>query len=113
MPSFGTEHRRENWTDKKGPALVAKVVRLRQDQNDAAGEALAALGRHLDRADLKPHTRRAYRRQAAGYVDWLAKNAGMYPDAFADEVGANAAIGEWKRHLLGESKLGASTINQA
>lgn len=93
--------------------MTSNVVTLRPDQQDVAQRALATLLRHLDRSDLKPHTVRAYSRQATGYADWLARNPGLHPDAFVDAVGAEAAVGGWKRHLLADSKVGPSTINQA
>lgn len=90
---------------------VGNVVPLRRDQ--PAGEAaLAALGRFLDRCDLKPHTVRAYRRQAGAYVTWLGANPGAHPDAFTDATGAAAAVKAWRRALL-NGRASAATINQA
>lgn len=96
-----------------GPSGMTNVVPLRKDQ--PSGEAaLATLNRFLDRCDLKPHTVRAYRRQAAAYVAWLAVNPRKHPDAFADPVGANAAVKAWRRHLLlSDQRQSPSTVNQA
>lgn len=90
---------------------AAKVVPLRRDLPTAEA-ALATLNRFLDRSHLKPHTVRAYRRQAAAYVAWLATNPAAHPDAFTDAVGAAAATKAWGRSLL-QDRASASTINQA
>jgi integrase len=55
---------------------------------------------------------RAYRRQAAAYVTWLAAHGGDHPDAFADVVGAEAAVTRWRRYLL-ERKASPASVNQA
>jgi site-specific recombinase XerD len=89
---------------------LATVHPIRLDQT-TAGDALAALERHLDRCKLADNTVRAYRRQAAAYVGWLDQRA--HPDAFADEVGAEAAVAAWQRHLLGEVKARPASVNQA
>lgn len=67
-----------------------------------AAAAGVALERHLDRCALAPRTVTAYRRQARAYLDWLTSNAGAHPDAFADQVGAEAAVTAWRRHLIGQ-----------
>jgi site-specific recombinase XerD len=90
---------------------MGNVVPLRRDQ--PTGEAaLATLGRFLDRCDLKAHTVRAYRRQAAAYVAWLDTNPGAHPDAFTDGTGAAAAMKAWRRALLAR-RASPSSINQA
>jgi site-specific recombinase XerD len=86
------------------------VVPLRRDQ--PTGEAaLATLGRFLDRCDLKPHTVRAYRSQAAAYVAWLGANPGAHPDAFTDITGATAATKAWLRAQLA-ARAAPASINQ-
>lgn len=89
---------------------LATVHPIRLDQT-TAGEALAALDRHLGRAKLAEHTTKAYRRQAAAYVGW----PGLvdHPDAFTDTVGAEAAVTAWRRYLLGGAKAKPSSVNQA
>lgn len=84
-----------------------------QSELEAAGAAAwAALERHLDRCALAAATVRAYRRQARAYLDWLAEHPGEHPDAFADLVGAEAAVTAWRRHLLGRRAAPAS-VGQA
>jgi integrase len=94
--------------------VTAPVVPLRpaDDAASAAASVLAALGRHLDRCKLAARTVRAYKRQAAAYVTWLAANAGDHGDAFADLVGAEGAATAWKRELL-SGRASAATVNQA
>lgn len=79
---------------------------------EAAGVALEVLGRYLDRCKLSANTVKAYRRQAAAYVGWLADHAGEHPDAFVDVVGAEAAVTSWRRHLL-QRRQQPATVNQA
>jgi hypothetical protein len=55
---------------------------------------------------------RAYRRQAAPYVAWLAAHAADHPDAFTDVVDAEAAVTRWRRHLL-QRKASPASVNQA
>ena len=43
---------------------------------------------------------------------WLGQHADEYPDAFVDQVGAEAAVTAWRRHLIA-AKAGPSTVNQA
>ncbi len=78
----------------------------------AAGTALAAVHRHLARCTLAASTVRAYRRQTSAYVTWLASHAADHPDAFADTVGAEAAVTAWRRHLI-TGKAAPATVNQA
>jgi site-specific recombinase XerD len=92
----------------QGPRL-ATVHPIRLDQT-TAGDALAALERHLGRCSLAPKTVVEYRRQAGAYVAWL--ECEPHPDAFADDVGADAAVTAWRRYLLGERKLAPNTVNQ-
>ncbi|WP_280489089.1 tyrosine-type recombinase/integrase, partial [Nocardia carnea] len=47
------------------------------------------------------------------YVAWLTDHADQHPDAFADLVGAEAAVTAWRRHLLRDRKSSPSTVNQA
>lgn len=100
-----------------GAPVTADVVRLHRNHADHADEqarqALAALSRYLDRCALAANTVTAYRRQAAAYVAWLAAHTAEHPDAFADAVGAEAAVTTWRRHLLGPGRAGPSTVNQA
>ena len=97
--------------------MTADVIRLRVDAGaaevaQAAEQAHAALTRYLDRCGLAANTLRAYRRQAAAYVGWLAAHATDYPDAFTDVVGAEAAVTRWRRHLL-QRKASPPSVNQA
>jgi integrase len=93
--------------------VTAPVVPLRPaGDGTAAAEALATVSRHLDRCKLADRTVRAYKRQAAAYVDWLAANAGAHGDAFADLVGAEGAVTAWKRDMLAAWSSPA-TVNQA
>jgi site-specific recombinase XerD len=78
----------------------------------AAERALAAIERYLGRCKLAPNTVTAYRRQCATYAGWLAEHAADHPDAFADVVGAEAAVTRWRRHLL-ECKASPASVNQA
>ncbi|MER5650784.1 hypothetical protein [Streptosporangium sp. NPDC002524] len=43
-------------------------------------------------------TATAYRRQAPAYREWLLARAAGHADAFADLVGAEAAVTAWRRH---------------
>ena len=65
--------------------MTAPVVPLRAagDVAEAAGAALAVVSRYLDRCKLAARTVRAYKRQAAAYVTWLAASVGAHGDAFA------------------------------
>ncbi len=94
--------------------MTAPVVPLRAagDGAAAATEALAAVSRHLDRCKLAARTVRAYKRQAAAYVAWLAANAGAHGDAFTDLVGAEGAVTAWKRDLI-TARSSPATVNQA
>jgi integrase len=93
--------------------VTAPVVPLRPaGDGAAAAEALAAVSRHLDRCKLAARTVRAYKRQAAAYVAWLAVNAGAHGDAFADLVGAEGAVTAWKRNMI-TARSSPSTVNQA
>ena len=91
----------------------ADVVPLRPATNltAVAKQALAAVHRHLARCKLAPNTVKAYRRQTIAYVSWLTRTAD-HPDAFADTVGAEAAVTAWRRHLI-RDKASPASINQA
>lgn len=78
----------------------------------AAAEALTAVGRHLDRCKLSANTVKAYKRQSASYVAWLGEHADAHPDAFADLVGAEAAVTAWRKHLTA-ARRSPATVNQA
>lgn len=95
------------------PADARSVVPLRPDTDAlaAAETALGAVHRHLDRCKLAANTVKAYRRQTRAFVAWLAERAGEHPDAFADVVGAEAAVTAWRRHLI-EDRAKPATINQ-
>jgi integrase/recombinase XerC len=93
--------------------LGAPVIPLHPRLDTTAGrDALAALHRHLDRCKLSANTVKAYRRQAGSYDAWLAKHAADHGDAFADVVGAEAAVTAWRRHLI-EGGASPASINQA
>ena len=92
---------------------TAKVIPLRPAGPIAAAEsAVAALYRHLDRCALAANTTKAYRARARAYATWLGQHAGEHPDAFVDQVGAEAAVAAWRRHLI-TAKASPSTVNQA
>ncbi|PZS32923.1 MAG: hypothetical protein DLM58_08880 [Pseudonocardiales bacterium] len=92
---------------------TATVVPLRgAEVTVAAGPALTAISRYLERCKLAPNTVTSYRRQAAAYVAWLQKRTGDHADAFTDLVGAEAAVTAWRRELL-RAKASPSTVNQA
>ena len=95
-------------------AVTTRVVPLRADRDVAvaAAEARASVSRHRDRCKLAARTVRAYKRQSAAYVTWLAGNADAHGDAFADLVGAEGALTAWKRDMLA-ARSSASTVNQA
>ena len=96
------------------PSQSADVVPLRPtaDLTAVAGQALAAVHRHLARCKLAPNTVKAYRRQTTAYVNWLTSRTADHPDAFADTVGAEAAVTAWRRHLL-RDKASPASVNQA
>lgn len=77
-----------------------------------ADRALQALGVHLDRCSLADNTKRAYRRQAAAYTNWLAQQPDDHPDGWLDTVGAEAALTGWRFHLL-QTGASPSSVNQA
>jgi integrase/recombinase XerC len=54
----------------------------------------------------------AYKRQTRAFAAWLAERAAEHPDAFADVVGAEAAVTAWRRHLF-EDRAKPATVNQA
>jgi hypothetical protein len=78
----------------------------------AAEIALSAAYRHLDRCKLATNTVKAYKRQTRAFVTWLAERTADHPDAFADVVGAEAAVTAWRRHLI-EGRAKPATVNQA
>jgi integrase len=98
--------------------VTAPVARLPAARLQAAaaaaapGQALAAITGYLDRCKLAARTVTAYRRQCRAYITWLGKHAGKHPDAFADAVGAEAAVTAWRRSLL-TARRKPSTVNQA
>jgi hypothetical protein len=55
---------------------------------------------------------RAYRRQLRAYTAWQIDHQTDHPDAFADVIGAEAAVTAWRRHLL-HAKASPATVNQA
>ncbi|MFI6485107.1 tyrosine-type recombinase/integrase [Nonomuraea sp. NPDC050663] len=95
-------------------ARSQNVVALRpaDDVGQAAADAVAAARRHLDRSKLSANTVKAYTRQLAAYAAWLGEHAGEHEDAFADVVGAEAAVTAWRRALL-DRRVSPSTVNQA
>ena len=113
MPSPGAWKPGRNSADKKEYPIAAPAVSLRPaaDVAAAARDALAAVHRHLGRCKLAANTVRAYKRQTAAYVAWLAGNAD-HADAFSNVVGAEAAVTAWRRHLM-TSKAAPASINQA
>lgn len=58
------------------------------------------------------HRAKAYRARARAYATWLSQYAGEHPDALVDQVGAEAAVTAWRRHLI-TTKASPSTVNQA
>ena len=103
-----------------GPRRRGRVVALhaagssdgRAALEAAAGSAWAAFDRHLGRCALAAATVTAYRRQARAYLAWLAEHADGHPDAFADLVGAEAAVTAWRRHLL-DRRAAPASVGQA
>ncbi len=97
-----------------GQVASAEVVPLHPDADAtaAAGQALAAVERYLDRCKLAANAAKAYRRQCTAYVAWLGEHAADHPDAFTDVVGAEAAVTAWRRHLL-RRKASPANVNQA
>ncbi|GAA2168004.1 hypothetical protein GCM10009727_89030 [Actinomadura napierensis] len=91
---------------------VEPAAGLAAELEEAAARALAEFERHLDRAALSAHTVRAYRRGCRAFTAWLAEHAPDHPDAFADVVGADAAVKAWRRSLL-EARASVATVNQA
>ncbi|PRX45318.1 integrase/recombinase XerC [Nonomuraea fuscirosea] len=94
--------------------MNAEVVALRPDAGDIASvadRALSALHRYLDRCKLSANTAKAYKRQAATYVLWLTGPGIEHDDAFADVVGAEAAVTAWRRSRI-EERAAPNTINQ-
>ncbi|MFB9681682.1 tyrosine-type recombinase/integrase [Streptosporangium vulgare] len=97
-------------TESMGASIVA--LHPAADVVAAAAEALAAVGRHLDRCKLSAHTVKAYRRQSAAYVAWLVEHAVAHPDAFVDLVGAEAAVTAWRKSMVA-ARRSPATVNQA
>jgi site-specific recombinase XerD len=91
--------------------VTADVVALHRG-SDKAAIAAAAAERDIDRSKLSAHTKRAYLRHIRNYLTWLAGQAGAHPDAFADVIGAEAAVTAWRRELLA-ARLAASSVGQA
>lgn len=90
-----------------------QVRALHPDTPPAGAAALTALDRHLARCKLAVNTVTAYHRQCRAYLGWLDQHGADHPDAFADLVGAEAAVTAWRRHLLRERKASPASINQA
>jgi integrase len=86
-------------------------ARVSAADQPTTAEVLLAFERHLERAQLAHHTVSAYRRQAEAYLAWWDPH--QHPDAFADQVGAEAAATAWRRHLLAEAKQAPASVNQA
>jgi len=78
-----------------------------------ARQFLVAAHRYLDRCTLADNTITAYRRQTTTYLAWLTEHAADHEDAFADVVGAEAAVTAWREHLLRRQKASPATVNQA
>lgn len=93
--------------------MTSPVVPLRRDPKaDGADRALTALDRYLGRCKLAANTAKAYHRQCRAYLSWLDQHGADHPDAFADLVGAEAAVTAWRRHLLRERKASPASINR-
>ncbi|MCX0275605.1 tyrosine-type recombinase/integrase [Nocardia zapadnayensis] len=95
--------------------MADHVIPLRPDQHDpltAADTALTTAHRYLDRCKLAANTVIAYKRQTRAYLAWLTEHAADHPDAFADIVGAEAAVTAWRRHLI-EDRASPATVNQS
>ncbi|RSN46558.1 tyrosine-type recombinase/integrase [Actinomadura sp. WAC 06369] len=106
----------ERYTTADGAAAAFLADRSAAELADVLAAARHALGeveRHLDRCALAANTVKAYRRQCAAFVGWLAeRGAAAHPDAFGDVIGAAAAVTSWRRSLL-EERVSAATVNQA
>ncbi|GGK93970.1 tyrosine recombinase XerC [Planomonospora parontospora subsp. parontospora] len=94
------------------PGAAVVPIRPAAGPAAAAATAIAAFETHLARCALAANTVVAYRRQARAYRAWLDAHAAEHPDAFADTVGAEAAVAAWRRHLLAVGAAPA-TVNQA
>jgi integrase len=97
--------------------MNGQVVPLRVRAARAAdgARAMEAAGRYLDRCKLAAATVKAYRRQCAAYLAWLDEldpSDDAHPDAFADVIGAEAAVTTWRRQLL-HAGARPATVNQA
>jgi integrase len=94
--------------------LTATVtpLRLGADTRAVAAHALTAVAHYLDRCKLAANTVTAYRRQCIAYIAWLGLHATDHLDAFADTIGAEAAVTAWRRHLL-RRKASPAGVNQA
>jgi integrase len=79
---------------------------------EAAETALNAMHRYLDRCKLATNTVKAYKRQTRAFAGWLTDHTVDHPDAFADVVGAEAAVTAWRRHLI-QDRAKPATVNQA
>jgi site-specific recombinase XerD len=86
-------------------------ARVSPADQPTTAEVLLALERHLERGPLSEETVTAYKRQADSFLKWW--DPLEYPDAFADQVGAEAAVMAWRRYLLAEAKLSPASVNQA
>lgn len=113
MASSASSSTARTYTRSTGaPADVVALHPGAGDVDRAAAVALRRVHEHLDRCALAAHTVRAYKRQTTAYVAWLGEDAGAHPDAFADTVGADAAVTAWRRHLLRDRGAAAPTVNQ-
>lgn len=54
----------------------------------------------------------AYKRQTRAFAAWLTGRAAEHPDAFADAVGAEAAVTAWRRHLFQDRAKPATVVER-
>src|SRR5207253_3449082 len=113
MPPSEARDPGQNSVDKKRDAPVSGPVVPRHPAADvtvAAGSALTAVHRHLDRCKLSASTVRACKRQATAYVAWLTDRSARHGDAFADLVGAEGAVTAWAGPSKVTQALAAVTL---
>lgn len=91
--------------------MDAQILPLPSSAAPTLHTARTVTDRYLSRCKLAPKTVTAYRRQNAAYATWLATHPDAHPDAFTDQVGAEAAVTAWRRHLL-TSGASPSSVNQ-
>ncbi|MDP8932087.1 MAG: tyrosine-type recombinase/integrase, partial [Actinomycetota bacterium] len=75
------------------------------------GEQLEEHTAWLSKQPLAEHTRRTYRTRVAQFLEWLSGYGCEAGDPLADPHAPDYAVRDYKRHLKGQRKLAASTVN--